>query len=136
MPLWEQIFNLSCLLVRIKVLPKCSGIIYCISKMILESKELYQPDIVQNPSAIQLKTFRDLMKLSLKNPVNWNNHGFHIFHFSELLRHRKKKRERYREERKKDFILGILRARICHKACHHNSAGFCLPRGTLKGSIP
>lgn len=48
------------------------------------------------------------MKLSLKNPVNWNNHGFHIFHFSELLRHRKKKRERYKEGRKKDFILGIL----------------------------
>ena len=54
---------------KIKFLPKCSGIICCFSKMILEKKELFQSETAWNLSAIQLKTFRDLMNLSLKIPI-------------------------------------------------------------------
>lgn len=80
--------------------------------MIVESKELSQSERSWNPSATQLKTFGDLLKLSFKSPVNWNSHDFQSSHFSGLLRHRKSKKESYREEKKKDFILDILGARI------------------------
>lgn len=80
--------------------------------MIPESEEVYQPERLWNPSATPLKTFGDLMELSLKSLVNWNSYGFQVSHFSELLRHSKRKEENYREGKKNDFLLGIPRARI------------------------
>lgn len=85
---------------------------YCILKMIVESKEFFQFERFWNLLVMQLKIFGDFLKLFLKSLVNWNSYDFQSFYFLGLLRYRKSKKESYREEKKKDFILDIFGVRI------------------------